>query len=225
MDIGRALTFVFQDQRWITKALIGIVMLVIPIIGWLILWGYLLRVTRLVALGHDSVLPEWDDFGGDLVRGLKWLVVNLSWNIPVILISACVTILTAASSARGEGSTAANLLSICGSCLQFVVSMVILYILPLPASRLAVTERLSDAFAFPQILGEVRRAGVDLLVVLVLTVVAGIVASLGLLVLCVGILATFLYALLFQYHLWGQVRRHLGGATLAGESSSLALTN
>lgn len=33
MDVGRAITYVFQDKGWITKVLIGGVLFIIPILG------------------------------------------------------------------------------------------------------------------------------------------------------------------------------------------------
>lgn len=46
VDIGRAITYVFQDPQWLKKVLIGGLLSLIPIIGWLIIGGYWLRVIR-----------------------------------------------------------------------------------------------------------------------------------------------------------------------------------
>ena len=87
MDIGRAFSFVFQDPAWIRKILLLAVMFFIPIIGWLIIGGYTLRLLRNVIDGVPQPLPEWDNWGGDLGGGLKVLVVGIVWGIPIWIIT------------------------------------------------------------------------------------------------------------------------------------------
>ncbi|MBK9122000.1 MAG: DUF4013 domain-containing protein [Chloroflexi bacterium] len=52
-----------------TKLLIGAVLNFIPFFGSMVVAGYALRATRRVAHG-DYMLPEWDDWVNDFVRGL-----------------------------------------------------------------------------------------------------------------------------------------------------------
>lgn len=213
MDIARALTYFFKDSQWIAKALVAAVMIIIPIIGWLILAGYLLRITRNVIQGADVPLPVWDDFGGDFVRGFKLFLVGVLWYLPALLVASCITA-AATFLTTGESDTTtgvASAISAFGSCIQFLLSLPVQFVLPLPITRLAMTDRLSDAFAFSAIFQEIRPAAVDLLIVLGLTLIAGIVAWFGILLFCIGILATLLWSYLFQAHLWGQVRRRLRG--------------
>ncbi|MCC6703300.1 MAG: DUF4013 domain-containing protein [Thermomicrobiales bacterium] len=87
MNIGQAFSFTFQDPAWIRKILILAVLFFIPIIGWLIIGGYLLRLLRNVINGDPQPLPEWDDWGGDIAGGLKALVVGFIWGIPLWIIT------------------------------------------------------------------------------------------------------------------------------------------
>jgi hypothetical protein len=102
-----------------------------------------------------------------------------------------------------------------------LVSAAINYLLPLPLTRLAVTNRVASAFAFGEIFRELQRVPADLLIVFVLSLVLGFLAIFGILLCIVGILATLLYALFVQGHLWGQLRRRLSAGDV---SAAVAVT-
>jgi len=219
MDVGRAFSYVFQDPRWLTKGLIALVMLIIPVIGWLILFGYILRIVRQVATDSDTPLPEWDDFGRDLALGFKGAVAWFVWSLPATFVSACSQALSFVSSGNEPQNGAAAsfaVLAVCLGCLSFILSLATTFVMPLPLSRLAITDRLGEAFAVAAIFSEIGRVATTLLIVLVLSIVLGILALFGVLLCLVGVLATLLYAYFVQAHLWGQVRRQL----LSGSASA-----
>ena len=62
MDINKALTFVTEDDRWITKLLIGSIMVLLSflIIPILFVQGYLVHIVRNVMDGEEKLMPEWD---------------------------------------------------------------------------------------------------------------------------------------------------------------------
>lgn len=214
MDIGRAITYVFQDPQWLKKVLIGGLLFFIPIIGWLIIGGYWLRIIRQVAQGNDVPLPEWNDFGGDLVRGLKGFVVYVVWALPVIVLAVCTGALGVISD--GTGSDAARAmaaaLALVGNCLSFLISLVVAFFQPLFYSRLAMSEQIGDGLAFGAIFSEVQGRFVDLLVVLLVAFVISLVASFGLLLCLIGIVFTSFLGYVMTCHLYGQVRRRIMGA-------------
>ena len=95
MDIGRALTYFSEDERWVEKTAIGTGLLLIStllsialigVLGYFILFGYLVRLLQNVRDEVQPVLPEWDQWGDDLVRGVKLACVYLVWALPIILI-------------------------------------------------------------------------------------------------------------------------------------------
>ncbi len=213
MDIGRAITYVFQDPQWLKKVLIGGLLIFIPIIGWLIIGGYWLRVIRQVAQGNDVPLPEWNDFGGDLVRGFKGFVVYVVWALPVIVLAVCTGALGAVGESTGSDAAAATaaILAIAGNCLSFLLSLVIAFFQPLFYSRLAVSEQIADGLAFGAIFSEVPGRFVDLLVVLLVAFVISLAAVFGLLLCLVGVVFTNFLAVVMTCHLYGQVRRRIMG--------------
>jgi hypothetical protein len=67
--LSAGMQYPFDGRNVITKLLIGGVLMFIPVIGQLIVSGYSIRVMRRVLRGQRD-LPEWNDFGGDLMRGI-----------------------------------------------------------------------------------------------------------------------------------------------------------
>ncbi len=190
MDIGRAFSFPFQDPRWVTKILIAAAMVVIPIFGWLVLYGYGMRITRQVAAGTDIPLPEWEDFGGLFVDGLKLFAVTFIWSLPAALIGGI-------AGSGGDGNLA-------GGCLSSLISLSIGFVLPVAIARVATTGSFAAGLDVGAVIALVQRNVSDYLLVFVVVVAAGIIAVLGLVAVCIGVLFTIPYAYLVTSHVYGQ---------------------
>jgi hypothetical protein len=204
VDVGRAINYVFQDPDWVKKIAIGGVLLLLPVVGWLIVSGYYMRNARNVALGDDSRLPEWNDFGGDLVRGALYFVTGIVWALPVIVISVCVVVPLSLASNNDGGTSGLAILS---QCLIAPFSLALAFVQPLIVTRLALTGTIASALDFRAIYDEARRVPVPLLIVMAVSWVLGIAAGLGLILLCIGVIFTAFLAQVMMSHLWGQVRR------------------
>ena len=86
MDIGKAFSFVFEDEEWVGKVLIGGLISLIPLIGQLAVLGYALKVAQNVAQGNPRPLPRWNEFGDHLMRGLYDFVIRLVYALPVVVL-------------------------------------------------------------------------------------------------------------------------------------------
>lgn len=86
MDIGKALGFVFEDEDWIVKILLGAVIVLIPIFGQFALIGYGIAIIRNVRAGEPRPLPAWDNLGGYFMDGLMFWVVEMVYAIPVFIL-------------------------------------------------------------------------------------------------------------------------------------------
>lgn len=86
MDVSRAIGYPFKGENVIVKLIIGTVISIIPIVNF-ISAGYMLRVLRDSMANEDAEMPEWDDFGGDFVRGLMVFIASLVYSIPIIILS------------------------------------------------------------------------------------------------------------------------------------------
>lgn len=209
MNIGRAFTFFLDDPEWIKKVLLGALISLIPLVGGFIVLGWALALTRSVYDGVDNRLPEWNDLGGYLVRGLLAWVGAFLWALPVVIIFTCVFIGVAAVSDSDAGAALWILSSLCLSALAIVYFAVIL---PVPVARYAIKNDFGAMFEFGPILDEVRRGFQPLLIALVIWIVAiGIVAPIGILACFVGIYVTTTLAYLMIAHAMGQAYREIDG--------------
>ncbi|MFO7682373.1 MAG: hypothetical protein R6X34_20220, partial [Chloroflexota bacterium] len=61
MDIAKGLTYVTQDERWVTKLLIALVVTFFSFLFFPIFFliGYAVAITRNVKDGVEKPLPEW----------------------------------------------------------------------------------------------------------------------------------------------------------------------
>ena len=84
VDVKKVLTYPFSDQNWITKVIIG----AIPIINPFFSIGYAFEIFKQALNKQELKLPEWDDWGGYLVKSLKLIVIYFIYMIiPIILFS------------------------------------------------------------------------------------------------------------------------------------------
>jgi hypothetical protein len=87
LDVGKAVGFVFEDEEWVAKILLGAAITLIPIFGTLAMLGYTIAVVRNVREGQPHPLPDWVNLGSFFLDGLKLLVVNLVYQLPIWILS------------------------------------------------------------------------------------------------------------------------------------------
>lgn len=85
MDIGKAFTYITEDEDWMKKLGIGALLGMIPIINMAV-FGYQIQIARNVRQGDKRPLPTWDEFGSLLVDGLRFLAVILIYMLPVMIV-------------------------------------------------------------------------------------------------------------------------------------------
>ena len=86
MDIGGAFSYVFEDEDWIVKILLGAAIMLIPIFGQLALSGYGIAILRNVKAGKPRPLPAWSNLGDFFMDGLMFWVIRLVYGIPVFIL-------------------------------------------------------------------------------------------------------------------------------------------
>lgn len=89
---------VFRPFQDVVKAIIGIILSMIPIVG-LLVTGFAVRAAKNTMNGNDE-LPEWRDGGGLFVTGLNVAVINIAYMLPAIFL-----LLIGALTAYAVGST------------------------------------------------------------------------------------------------------------------------
>lgn len=216
MDIGRAFTFPFEDPNWLKKLLIGGALLFIPIFGWLVVGGYWMRVIRAAYAGSDVPLPEWNEFGEDFILGLKGAVAMFIWWLPFLAIFMTVICLSIpfwliSDTSKSAAIAPFAILSAFGwmgvSLASFVFQIVMLAIQPMVLGRIAVAGDLSAGFQVSEIVREIRRVPVPLLIVMGLEYGVRSLAGFGIILCFIGLAFTIFGGFVPLSHLYGQLRK------------------
>ena len=238
MDIGRALTYFSEDERWVEKTAIGTGLLLISslllvaligVLGYFILFGYLVRLLQNVRDDIHPVLPEWDQWGDDLVRGVKLACVYLVWALPMILISVPLFIIgiVISENARGPEGDIGAIFGVCALCLQFLIGIAYLVVQPGFTIAFARNETISDGLQVSEIWDWTRDNIGNVVIVAILTAIAAMIITtvgsiVGLILCVIGAVVTVplsqLIIYYFQSHLYGQLARMAGEGPAEGVS-------
>jgi hypothetical protein len=214
MDIGKAFSYVFEDERWISKVLIGGLLLLIPIVNFAV-FGYMIKVAQNVAQGSARPLPEWGEFGDHFMRGLYVVVIYLVYALPIIILEGlffCVTGGLSAGRGRNDGGAIAGL-GLCFVPLIFLLALAISFLLYAALARYVATNSLSEAFKFSEVIASIRNNFSPWLMLWLVALLAGFVGGLGAIACGVGALFTGFYAQCVIGHALGQTvaQQGLGG--------------
>ena len=236
MDFGKSFVYMFQDPSWFRKLLIGTLLvlaailfswLLVGLIPLLIVLGWAQVTLRNVLDGQEHPMPEWEDWGDFIVRGLKLGVAMLIWLLPIFILILPMILGSALLGNQSNSSAAGGVLIACASCLMLLWGIFVALISPSIYIRLAATGRLRSAFEASRLWRITREHLGPVIISLLLIAVAGfigsIVGSLGIVLCLIGALITGPLAMLWQYlvtaHLFGQI----GGLDRAARSDDLAL--
>jgi len=206
VEFGKAFSYPFEDQEWLQKLGIAALIMLIPILGQWIVAGWGLEITRRVIQRDPQPLPDWSDFGGHLVRGLKVLVVSLVYALPIILISACQQGFTIALQNNNDDAAvmAMTVITVCLSCFSLIYGLFLGLVMPAALGKFAATGEMGAAFRFGEVFGLVRAAPAAYLIALLGGIISAFVAMLGLIVCIIGVIFTAAYAYTINSHLYGQ---------------------
>lgn len=215
MDIGKSFTYMFDDDEWVQKLAIGgllTLVSIIPIVNiftGLVLVGYGLRVLNNVAKGAERPLPAWDDWGGDWIKGLMVVLGAIVYSIPIWIVSGVGAILQAVATS-GEATDVANVCVAALSCLSGLWGLLIGIVLPAGIIKYGQTDEFGSFFRFGELFRFIGDNLANYVVALLLSLVAGLVAGLGVIVCVIGLFFTQFWSTLVTSHLFGQVAAESG---------------
>lgn len=217
MDIGSAFTYMFDDEEWVKKIAIGgavalVAAILSPVLIGIILFlplsGYMVETLRNVRDGQARPLPEWNDWGGFFKSGLMVAVIAIAYNIPAIIL-ACGGGIIQGVAPQMDADVAESLtfVAICLNCIQFLVSIICNFFVPAAIIRYAQFDTIGAAFQFGEIFNFIKTNIGDYIIVFLLNWVAGILAALGLILCFVGVFFTLFWSYLVTGNLYGQLAR------------------
>ncbi len=211
MDIGSAFTYMFDDEEWIKKFVIGGVALLlgILIVPILLVYGYAFQTLKNIRDNHPRPLPEWDDFGTLIIEGLKVAVIVLVYNIPTIFFyCAAMAVNIGASQADSDIQGGLAAVVMCLYCVLFLLFILGFGLFPAGLIRYAQYGTLGSAFQFGEIFSFIKQNIGDYIIAVLLSFVAiNFISGFGVILLCVGVFLTQFWSFLVTANLLGQLAR------------------
>jgi hypothetical protein len=224
MDIGKALSFVFEDEEWISKILLGAVIVLIPIFGQLALLGYGIAIIRNVKADDPRPLPAWSNLGDLFIDGFKFWVATLIYAIPFIIFLCPIMLvwILPALGAENKDLTAilagvSGIVSMLLGCLAVLYGILLSLLTPVIQIRYAETGEIGPCLA----VGEMFRLLFDnlgsVLVAVVLGWVAGtvVMSIAGTLTLGLLVLPGSAWLKALSCHMYGQISQQMESAPTA----------
>lgn len=213
MDIGLAFGSITKDEKWVTKVLIGGLLMIVPILNALVLYGYGLEVARNVARGDASPFPEWDNFGDKIKRGLYGIVIALVYALPVIILQIGLQVLMVLAGAMGGDDAAGlvGLISMCMAPVLFVLGIAIWLFIMAAFVRYIQTDSLSEALKFSEVYQMVRNSLGTWFMLFLVYLLASLVGAAGMIACGVGMFFTIFFGMVAFFHALGQVVAQMGG--------------
>jgi hypothetical protein len=162
MDLGRAVTYVTEDEGWQRKFGLGALIMVVPIFNFAGI-GYEAAVARAVGRGESRPLPEWSNLGQYFMDGLWLGLAQLVYSLPLLSL-LCLPgglffgVLVAADSDRRfeRALPLAGLVWFCGFALFFAASLLLGFFLLAVTAQFARRGTFSACFDVGAIFGFVR---------------------------------------------------------------------
>lgn len=218
MEIGKAFTFVTDDDDWIKKLAIGAIFVLVPFLILLVI-GYQILIIRNVIDGKDRPLPEWEDFGKLFIDGLIMVVAIFIYALPIILLSLCGAVIGATTTdAAGSMSPGGGIGVALFSCLAILFGIALAFIGPALYIQYARYGEFGRLFRFGEVVAIARENLVDILIVILVmwaaNLVVSLVSTIAIITICGPIIVSVAgtaWILFATGHLYGQIAHKSSG--------------
>lgn len=230
-DVGRAFTYMFRDERWVPKILIGGGFVFLSaIIGGI--WGIIISpfqgtaanavltiLTNLVSLAASAF---YIGYAVETLRNVaddrelplpEWTDIGRKFYLGLIL-GIVLFIYQLPASILGGVAGGIGALGLAGAtaggalgCVAFLVLLFVSFITPAVIISFAQTPTFAGGFNFPRIFGIIGASLGWYLAVILLIIVAFIISAFGVIGLIIGVFFTIFWAFLVTANLLGRLAR------------------
>ena len=208
MQFGKSFTYMFEEEDWVTKILLAIVISFIPLIGPFAVSGWMVEISSRVIHDDDEKLPDWSGFVDYMIKGLVVMLIGFVYMLPFIVLTICGVTLAAITSEGGD--TASAMGAIFGLCIggaALVYAILVGFLLMAAIGIYADTGEIGAAFRIGEAFKLLKAAPGAYLMVFLGALLAGLVAFLGLILCFIGVFVTATYAQAVIANLYGQAYR------------------
>lgn len=215
MELGRAISYIFEDKQWVSKLLplllVGALSF-IPILGLVATalgLGYLLHLAKNVREGLPRPLPDWTKWREKINVGGQLLLAMLIYNLPTIVMGLFSYVLLSGLTSGFFGSVVSILIACCTAPLLFLYSVLAWSMLAIGVSEYIETDETARFFRVRH-QWDVLRVNNDVvfqwgLLAILVNFVLGIIGAIP----CIGQIVVLLFAYPIQGHLLGQFAHRL----------------
>lgn len=206
VSFEKSFGFMFKDERWITKLLIGslFALLSMVFIGMPFLNGYLIRIVR-HRLDHKEGLPDWDNLGKLFTDGLKVWVLNLAYVLPMILAVLCLALPLIVLGWNDDLAPLIVLIFMPIQGLMFLYSLFIILLHPWIYYTVASDAPLSQAFQLRTYFKIIKQDWSNALIALLFVWLAGAISGLGFFLFFIGIFIGMAYVTMVTGDIYGRL--------------------
>ncbi|MGD2105303.1 MAG: DUF4013 domain-containing protein [Anaerolineae bacterium] len=236
MNFGEAIAFLFDDEEWPGKLLVGAVITLIPIFGGAAVTGYAIALLRNVEADRERPMPSWDRLGEYFVDGLLFWVATLIYSIPLLILICPLALVWVLPAFAGDNqdltavlASLAGIFSVGLGCLGLLYGLVLWVLTPVLQIRYAETGKLGACLDFGDVFRFLLDNAGSILIAQVLVwaastattlILGSVVGVFALIPICGWIIAGLLgllmipvgvWVMLFAAHLYGQIGRQAAG--------------
>jgi Protein of unknown function (DUF4013) len=176
IDIGHSVTYPFEDQQWLNK--VGVLLLLgfVPGLNVIVWSGYALTIARNVMRQERFPLPEWAEWSDIAVRGLLSIAATLVYHLPLLVIFCCVAFAGPFVGTRDNNSFSL-LLNCCVGLLGFIYSIVANLLLNVGHVRYVQTDQFNVYLDFARRIEDLRANTSVFITLLVYQLLIGLIAA------------------------------------------------
>ncbi len=189
IDIGRSVTYPFEDREWFPKTAVLLIIGLIPGLNLIVWGGYAITIARNLYHGEPHPLPDWAEWSDIAVRGLLSIVATLLYYLPVLLLGCCVWVAGLFLGGRNTVGGALLPIQCCGAALGITYVLVAQLLLGVGHVRFVQSDQFYRYVDFARRIQDLRAEPslfVTLLVYQLLVSLIGIGVALLLAITCIG---------------------------------------
>jgi len=230
IDFSQALQHPTEDRDWPIKVLIGALINLVPILNFA-LTGFLVEHFQNSAAGTPAPLPNWDRLGRKMLAGLKILVVQIVFALPILVPSCALLAFVAQQAAVRSGEAlpqnvlaGAGIIGLALICFALIYGLFLAYLFPAIFIQFARTQQIGPCLRIGELLSIARVNTGDYLLIIVMAIVIvfvlGVASTALSLIPCLGTVLVLVLTSLAKVYT-GLVLANMAGQYVYNVSSDL----
>ncbi len=181
IDFSQALQHPTEDRDWPIKVLIGALISLVPILNFA-LTGFLVEHLQNSAAGTPVPLPNWDRLGRKTLAGLKILVIQIVFALPILIPSCALLAFVAQQAAARSGESlpqnvlfGTSIISLALACFALIYGLFLTYLFPAILIQFVRTQQIGPCLRIGELLSIARVNTGDYLLIIVIAIVIALV--------------------------------------------------